>query len=327
MGKVTDELKRSFRHGDMGVKLIWINAIVFVAFTIVKNLLLLFNVQVQGLDILSLPASLTALCHRPWTLVTYMFMHANLWHILMNMLWLYWFGRLFLFFFSARHLRGLYVVGGLGGALLFLAAYNLLPYFTGHVPYSTLVGASAAILAIVVAVAVKEPDYGIHLMLLGRVPLKYIALIAILCDVLFIGGTNAGGHIAHLGGALTGWWFAEGLRKGYDITEWANKVMDFVAGLFVPARKKTNLHIRKTTEKSRKKSNKRSRRDAFEGHYQKDEKTRKSSNSSGNFTSSSDTSSTSDNARVDRILEKIKQSGYAALTDEEKRILFDASKK
>lgn len=316
MAKVTEDLNRIFRQGTLATRIIGINVGIYLLFAVVKVCLMLFNVPTTSwTEFLCLPASPALLLRHPWTLVTYMFMHANLGHLLMNMLWLYWFGRLFLYFFSSRHMRGLYVAGGLGGALLFVTAYNLFPYFTNQIASSILMGASASILAIVIAIAVKEPDHQVQLLFFGRISLKYMALIVILSDILFIGGSNAGGHIAHLGGALTGWWFTKGLSRGYDITAWINAVIDFVCRLFHPRQQKPKMKIKKA--KAEKKRDGKEKTKQAEAHA--DEKTQKSANSSGKTVYSS--------AEIDTILEKIKQSGYSALTEEEKKKLFDASQR
>ena len=241
------------------------------------------------------------LLRRPWTLVTYMFMHAGAWHLLGNMLWLYWFGRLFLYFFSSKHLRGLYVVGGLMGAAFYIASYNLFPVFAGDLYSATLVGASASVLAIAVATAVREPDYRINLMLIGPVRLKYFALFIVLFDILYVGGSNAGGHLAHLGGALAGWWFVRGINRGYDITRWVNACIDAIGALFrkrerKPRKPKMKVHVNNAGNDRK-------------ADY--DYNARKKAQSE----------------EVDHILEKLKKSGYSSLTDEEKRKLFDASKR
>ena len=203
MNGFIEDLKRTFRQGNIVVRLIYINVAVYVLGLLAEVALGLFNIQVAHLwSYLYLPADLLQLLRRPWTLITYMFMHAGVWHLLGNMLWLYWFGRLFLYFFSSKHLRGLYVVGGLMGGLFYLVSYNLFPVFAGDLYSATLVGASASVLAIAVATAVREPDYRINLMLIGPVRLKYFALFIVLFDILYVGGSNAGGHLAHLGGAL-----------------------------------------------------------------------------------------------------------------------------
>ena len=226
-----------------------------------------------------------------------MFLHSGAWHLLGNMLWLYWFGRLFLYFFSSKHLRGLYVVGGLMGGLLYIIAYNVFPVFRDQLYSSTLVGASASVLAIAIATAIREPEYQINLMFVGPVRLKYFALFIVLFDFLYVGSNNAGGHIAHLGGALAGWWFARGITQGYDITRWANACIDALGNLF-----------RKRERKPRKPKMKVHVNNARTADY--DYNARKKSKSD----------------EIDRILEKLKKSGYSSLTDEEKRKLFEASK-
>lgn len=233
MAHIIADLKEAFRRGNVFIQLIYINVGVFVATTLINIFLLLFNRSADGIfELLALPASFTRFIFQPWSLFTYMFMHAGFMHILFNMLWLYWFGQLFLYFFSGKHLRGLYILGGICGGLLYMISYNIFPYFYPMVEISTLVGASASVLAIVVATAYREPNYPVRLFLFGTIRLKYLALIVVLTDLLFITSSNAGGHIAHLGGALAGLWFAASLSKGTDITAWINKILDGISSLF-----------------------------------------------------------------------------------------------
>lgn len=300
MADILDDLKRTFRQGNIVVRLIYINVAVFVLGLLLAVVLGLFNIDINYLlRDLYLPADLLQLLRRPWTLITYMFMHAGMWHLLGNMLWLYWFGKLFLYFFSSKHLRGLYIVGGLAGALLYIVAYNLFPAFSTQLYSATLVGASASVLAIAIATAVREPDYRINLMFIGPVKLKYFALFIVLFDVLYVESDNAGGHLAHLGGALAGWWFVRGLGQGYDVTHWVNVCIDAVGGLFhkrerKPRKPKMKVHV----------NNARGNR-AADYEYNARKKTQSD--------------------EVDRILEKLKKSGYSSLSEEEKRKLFEAS--
>lgn len=229
-----------------------------------------------------------------------MFMHAGILHILFNMLWLYWFGSLFLHFFSAKHLRGLYVLGGICGGLLYMVAYNVFPLFSSQIAGSTLVGASASVLAIVAATAYREPNYRVQLFLFGAIRLKYLALVVIGIDVISITSSNAGGHIAHLGGALAGLWFAASLSKGIDLTSWINWFLDGFMSLF---QKKT------WKRKPKMKVHYGGSATGHEKDY--DYNARKKAQSE----------------EVDRILEKLKKSGYDSLTTEEKKSLFDASKR
>lgn len=300
MADILDDLKRTFRRGNIVVRLIYINVAVFVLGLLLAVVLGLFNIDINYLlRDLYLPADLLQLLRRPWTLITYMFMHAGIWHLLGNMLWLYWFGKLFLYFFSSKHLRGLYVVGGLAGALLYIVAYNLFPAFSTQLYSATLVGASASVLAIAIATAVREPDFRINLMLIGPVKLKYFALFIVLFDVLYVESDNAGGHLAHLGGALAGWWFVRGLGQGYDVTHWVNVCIDAVGGLFhkrerKPRKPKMKVHVNSARGNR-----------AADYEYNARKKTQSD--------------------EVDRILEKLKKSGYSSLSEEEKRKLFEAS--
>ena len=180
MGTITTDLKEAFRRGNIYIQLIYINVAVFVVTTLTEVILQLFNRSLGGVfEWLELPASFTQFIIQPWSLFTYMFMHAGFLHILFNMLWLYWFGALFLMFFSAKHLRGVYILGGICGGLLYMVAYNVFPYFRPMVDYSFMLGASASVLAIVAATAYREPNYPIRLFLFGTIRLKYLALIVI----------------------------------------------------------------------------------------------------------------------------------------------------
>lgn len=300
MGHIITDLKETFRRGNIFIRLIYINVGIFVITTLVTVMLQLFNLSIAGVfELFALPASLSRFITQPWSLLSYMFMHAGFMHILFNMLWLYWFGNLFLYFFSEKHLRGLYILGGICGGLMYMAGYNLFPYFNQALPYTTLVGASASVLAIVAATAYREPNYRVQLFLFGAIRLKYLALIVIGADLLFVTSNNAGGHIAHLGGALAGLWFAASLSKGKDITAWINWFWDGFAALF-----------RKETWK---------RKPKMKVHYGSDVNREKDYNYNARKKAQSD--------EVDRILEKLKKSGYESLSAEEKKSLFDASKK
>ena len=279
MGHIIADLKETFRRGNTFIRLIYINVGIFVIGTLISVVLQLFNLSAAGIfDLFALPASLHRFIIQPWSLLTYMFMHAGFLHILFNMLWLYWFGSLFLYFFSGKHLRGVYVLGGICGGLFYMAAYNIFPYFSEVLPHATLVGASASVLAIVAATAYREPNYRVQ---------------------LFITSNNAGGHIAHLGGALAGLWFAASLSKGKDLTSGINWFIDGFASLF-----------QKKTWK---------RKPKMKVHYGSDTSREKDYDYNARKKAQSD--------EVDRILEKLKKSGYESLTTEEKKSLFDASKR
>ena len=218
-GSIIGDIKYQFRYGNMVVKLIFVNVAVFVFI----NLLNLIGFLAQSytahnfiLAHLELPASLHTLLYQPWSLISYMFLHEGLFHILSNMLWLYWFGEIFVLYLGDKKVLPLYIMGGLGGAVLYIAAYNLIPVFKPEVNFSLMLGASASIFAIVFAAATINPDHEISLFLFGNVKIKYVALVPLLLGIFTIPSGNAGGNIAHLGGALTGFLYVTGLRSGFD---------------------------------------------------------------------------------------------------------------
>ena len=288
---IIDDIKRKYRQGTMLMRIIYINIGVFVLLHLVALVGILFNVAVDdAVSWVQLPSDLTRLLHSPWTIVTYMFAHYDLLHILFNMLWLYWMGRIFLEYFTPKRLSALYLLGGLGGAALYLLAMNLLPHFAGG--NSFLIGASASVIAIVVGIAVWAPDYKIGLLFIGEVSLKWVAIITVGIDLLSIDTGNAGGHIAHLGGAAVGAIYATALRHGTDITRPVNATLDWLASLF-------------------------SRRDRGVG-------APVGGKSFDPHQGAVDNEPTE--AQIDAILDKIKRSGYTSLTDRERDILFRASR-
>ncbi len=213
---------KMLRSGSKLNLLIGINIFIFLAVNIpatLESLVAASNVvDSYTSDYLSLPAYLPKLLTRFWTPFTYMFMHAGIFHILFNMLWLYWFGQIFEEYLGKKRTLGLYIMGGLAGALFFVLAFNTVPVFThAHAAYtSTMVGASASVMAVIVATATLLPDYTIPLIFIGPVRLKWLALFFIVVDFLGITGLNAGGEISHLGGALLGYIYIIQLQKGHD---------------------------------------------------------------------------------------------------------------
>ena len=293
MDGIITNLKRSFQAGSILKKLIFINIAVFILIRLLGILLLLFNLQdFPILLYLQLPASPMALLSRPWTLFTYMFTHFEFLHILFNMLWLYWFGELFLQVFNERQLGGLYVLGGLAGALLFVVSYNLFPYFQEVASFSFLMGASASVMAIVFAISFYRKEIEIHLLLFGRIKLIYLALFTFVIDLLAMTSDNAGGHIAHIGGALFGIWFASRYAQGKDLTAPINRLIDKLVNL---GKRKPKMSV------------------TYGGRSNKDWEynARKQQQA----------------ANIDAILDKLKRSGYGSLSTDEKKQLFDASKK
>jgi len=300
MDGIFTEIRRRFSYGSIVVRYIYINVAIFVALRLAMVALQLFDKPAQFLDYVELPASLTLLAQRPWTLLTYMFVHIDFLHILFNMLWLWWFGNIFLSYLSGRQFGGLYILGGLMGAVFFVTAYNIFPLFSIN---SVLMGASASVMAVVFAIAFYRKDLEINLLLIGRIRLVWLALGALLIDILAITSENAGGHIAHIGGAMIGVIFASLYARGKDITVFPNRIIDLIVNLFRRKKPVFRVHRQKTASTSGT-AGKRPETD-YEYRQRKNE----------------------ENAVIDRILDKLKHSGYESLSAEEKRKLFEASRK
>lgn len=214
-----------FQSGDPSFLYIGINTIIFVVLALIN--LPLFLSGNGGLayesfvrEYAGFPAMLSKLPIRFYTIITYQFFHDGFFHLLFNMLWLYWMGRIFLDFLKPRQFHFIYLTGGCAGALIYLLAYNIFPVFAlATASGATIIGSSASVMAIVVATATLLPDYSIRLMFLGDVKLKYLAIAYIVLDIIGIASANAGGSFAHIGGALFGFCYIKLLKKG---TDWSN---------------------------------------------------------------------------------------------------------
>ncbi len=232
MAGFTNTLLNKWRYGSLLNRIIFINVAVFLLlhlFTLVFGLMNLALGQTI-LSLVELPASPIRYIYQPWSIFTYMFAQYDLFHLLFNMLWLYWFGEIFLLTDTSRRLTALYIYGGVAGGVLFMVSYTLLPV-SHHPGAGMLIGASAAVIAIVTATAILHPDYKVMLLLLGEVSVKWIAIITIAIDFLSVGGNNGGGHIAHIGGACMGVVFALAQKRGIDITKPFNRTLDKLANM------------------------------------------------------------------------------------------------
>lgn len=262
----------------------------------------LYNLLAQ--KYLGMPAGISSLITKIWTPLTYMFVHFEFWHLLGNMLWLFCMGRIFMTCFNNKQTLGVYILGGLSGALLYLLVYNIIPVFFAVRDYSVCVGASAAVTALVIATCVNSPNMEIRIFGILPLTLKWLGIIYIVYDVLQLTGSNAGGHITHLGGAVFGYLFAVMIRKGKDLTSGVNNIIDKIVTL-IPSRKakgrKAKMHVS----------------------YKNTETRTASEMSDEEF----NMQKASDQQRIDEILDKISQSGYNNLTKEEKEFLFKMSKK
>lgn len=162
------------------------------------------------------PASIAKLPTRFYTVITYQFFHDGLLHLLFNMLWLFWMGKIFLDFLKPRQFHFVYLAGGVAGALMYTLAYNIFPVFSGSLPEATVIGSSAAVMSVIVATATLVPDYSIRLLFLGDVKLKYLAIGYIALDLIGIASANAGGSFTHIGGAVMGFAYIKLLQNGKD---------------------------------------------------------------------------------------------------------------
>lgn len=280
--------------------LIAINTIIWLSLTFVSVLFWLASKPGDGntsfFDVivryLSVPASVSQLLFQPWSLITYMFLHVDFFHILFNMLWLFWFGKIFLDYLSGRQMLWVYVLGGLSGGLFFIAAYNIFPVFQVNISGAYALGASASVMAIVAAIATLMPEYPLYLLFIGKIKLKHIAILTVVIDFLLIKSDNPGGHIAHIGGMAWGLIYTllylKQQNKGGTLGMISQRLHHLLR-----VRKKTKFtvyHNQRTVNDEEYNNNKKLQQE-----------------------------------KIDLILDKISKSGYSSLTKEEKELLFRSS--
>jgi len=288
--KMLQDIKAYFHNADGLYRLLLINISVFLLLKLLKLVMFLSgadSLTLIGLtDLFAMPSNIQSLLYKPWTILSYMFIHEGFFHILFNMLILYWLGKIFCEYLGSKKIVPVYILGGIAGALVYVIAYNIFPAFSGSVHYSKLIGASAGVIAVMVAIATLAPNYSIHLLFFGAVKLKYVAGFSILLYIISIPDGNAGGNIAHLGGALLGFAYTKLLQQGTNIGLWIEWLADYIMGK-KPVRMKV---VKKSAAKQ------------YHGGTVKQRE-----------------------VAIDNILEKISKSGYSSLSSEEKEILFKAS--
>ncbi|QKJ31735.1 rhomboid family intramembrane serine protease [Mucilaginibacter mali] len=232
MNNLWNEIRFKMLHSGSKIGLlIGINVLVFLLINIPGTIEQLFFKTTNIIDLsfkyLKLPASLPELAKHFWTPITYMFMHAGVLHILYNMVWLYWMGQIFEEYLGNKRILVLYFLGGLVGAAFFVAGMNLIPLFREQgMTGISVVGASAGVMAVVVATATLLPDYQLYLMFIGPVRLKWLAIAFVIMDFLGTAGPNSGGEMAHLGGALIGFLYIKQLQRGNDWNKPLNKLFN-----------------------------------------------------------------------------------------------------
>jgi len=290
---IVSEIKKSFKEGSVLTRIIYVNLGVFLLIKLVDVVFLLSNQSFSLSYWLALPSDLNALLYRPYTFITYMFTHENFIHLLFNLLVLYWFGKMLLYHFEGDKLLGLYLFGGISGGGLYLIAYKFLPVFASV--NGLLLGASASIYAILVALAVYDPNREIHLFFIGKFALKYVVAFYVLISVLSISSSNPGGNIAHLGGALWGWFYISSLRRGKNIGFRVIKFVNSIPNWF-EAKPKMKVSYKQPPQPPR---------DDYEYNRYKN----------------------AQQEEINRILDKISKSGYENLSKEEKELLFSQGRK
>ena len=283
------DIKRTFKEGSVLTRLIYINLGVFLLIKLIGVFFYFAGYQLHMVEWMSVPSDLNTLLHRPWTPITYMFLHEGFLHLLFNILGLYWFGKLFLYHFEGEKLLSVYLIGGLSGAFLYVLAFNVFPALTSI--NGLLLGASASVFAVLVAIAVYDPNREIHLFFIGRFPLKYISAFYIVLSIISIASSNPGGNLAHLGGAAWGWFYISQLRRGKDHGAGFASSIDKL-GEYLRPKNKMKVTFKQPP------------RDDYE--YNRQQNIQQD--------------------EINRILDKIAKSGYESLTKNEKEILFKQGK-
>jgi len=297
-----EEFKKFFKQGSSLSVLVLINVAIWIFIQVLRVIFFIYNNPDSNasntlvLHALAIPAFVPALLAKPWTLLTYMFLHIDIWHLLFNMIWLYWFGKIFLEFLSSRQLIFVYLSGGLAGALVYVFAFNTFPVFEEIVPLSFALGASASVMAIVTSISFYVPNYTIQLFLFGKIRIVYLAIILFVFDFFMIPSGNAGGHLAHIGGALFGFIFSQVIRFSKDSYNTGYSSAFFSS-------MKDRFHKKQQTYQGR--------QDYSRPVSDEEYNIKKRENQE----------------KVDDILEKISKGGYDSLTKQEKEFLFNTSNK
>lgn len=293
---LVDRIKKFFQSRTILSKLVLVNIIVFILANISNLYLILFKIpHTESLftDWFGVPSNLEILIRKPWSVFTYMFLQENFFHLLFNMIMLYFGGILFLQFLDSKKMLSTYIIGGLFGAVAYIFAFNFFPLFSEVSTYSVALGASASVIAVLVAIAFYIPEYEVILFLIGKVKMKYIAIFLVVMDLLSIDKGNPGGHIAHLGGALWGFSYILFVKKRINRASIFNSIGSFFKNL---TKGKQKLRVEYKNERPL-------NDDAYNKNRVDNQK------------------------KIDAILDKISKNGYHNLTKEEKDFLFSTSNK
>lgn len=288
---MAQDLLQKYRMSSVLIKLIVINAIVFFVFYLGAFIFRLNEADLKSWFVL--PLQTWDFLYKPWTFFSYAFLHSGFWHIFWNMLILYWFGNIVLNLFKERTLLTLYLLGGVAGGALTILAFNLFPAFNDFT-VGNLQGASAAVFAIMVFIATYTPNAEMRVFMFN-IKLWQIAAFFVLKDLIALPASdNAGGLMAHMGGAIFGYTYAKQLAKGNNIGAGFERLMDSLVSYFSPRKKRPFKKVHRNPQGSQQSSAK--------AKESKDEQQKK----------------------IDAILDKIGKSGYDSLSKAEKDFLFKA---
>lgn len=288
MNNIIDDLKRHYKFGGMAQRLIYWNIACFLV-----SLVFFYQFKVGAFDFpnwIALSSEPAIFIRKPWTLLTYAFFHDGFGHIFFNMIVLNFSSTLFLTFFNQKQLLGLYVLSAIFAGLAFVFGYYLLNIT------ASIVGASGAIMAVLVATTTYSPLMNVRLLFIGNVKLWHITLVVLVIDLMQIRLDNSGGHIAHLAGAFFGFGFIKLLQSGTDLSTIVSSIIDFFVNLF---RKSPSAPFKKVHKNYKKPTERTTSRIVTKDKTQQ---------------------------QIDEILDKISRSGYDCLTKEEKEFLFKAGK-
>jgi membrane associated rhomboid family serine protease len=283
---ILDDLKLQYRTGGMVQKLIFWNIGCFLL-----SLVFFYSFSVGKFQIpywIALSSDLGIFIKTPWTLVTFNFFHYGFFHLIFNLLVLHFAGRLFSTYFTDRQLLGVYILGGVFSGIIFMLSYIIIG------KAGLLVGASGAIMAILLSATTYAPFMLLRIPLIGIVKLWHVTFVILLLDLIQLPLDNTGGHIAHLGGALFGFLYIKLLQSGTDLSKGISMILDFFVNVSKPKKKTPFKKVHRNT-------------------------TKKAVNS---FQDNKDLTQ----KQIDDILDKISKSGYDSLTKEEKEFLFKAGK-
>lgn len=310
MSEFFDRIKHDAFKGDYLTRLLYLNIGVYLVISVVNAFYGLFSgnisaVQEVALNWLGLPSDGFKLITRPWTFLTYMFVHLRFWHLLTNMIVLYFSGRILMEYLGQRRMLALYIYGGLGGGLLYLVLSNISPLLQS----GQMIGASAGVSAVLIAGALYMPNMPVRLYGVFEIKYWWLAAGLVFLDILQLTSSNAGGHLAHLGGALVAYFFIRSMRAGNEWNVYLFQVIDMVRGMLQPGPSKKNRGF------------------SFgEQRYKRAKSARQKQAAPTQQTSSGANMTGSDTERMDAILDKIKAKGYDSLSKEEKAFLFKISK-